>query len=133
MQSKVRVLRIVATIFKVLAVIILVIGLLGTCASIAAGMLPGLAGAGSSSRDTFGIGVGGLLGGLIVGLGVLFGSILYFLMLYAFGDVLSLLIALEENTRITSERLMALPRPAVETPTIPAPPPSPPLPPRAQQ
>ncbi|MGE5262448.1 MAG: hypothetical protein ACM3S0_03635 [Acidobacteriota bacterium] len=124
MQQRYRVLRVVATILKVIAVIVLLFGILGACGSLAFGAIPGLAGAGSNSRDAFGIGVGGILGGLIVGVGALFISLLYFLWLYAFGELLSLLIALEENTRVTAERLMA--RPAGETALTPAPPPMPP-------
>lgn len=124
MQQRYRVLRVVATILKVIAVIVLLFGILGACVSLAFGAIPGLAGAGSNSRDTFGLGVGGILGGALVGVGVLFASLLYFLLLYAFGDVMSLLIALEENTRVTAERLMA--RPASEMAVTPAPPPMPP-------
>ncbi len=124
MQQRYRVLRVVATILKILAVVVLLFGVLGACGALAFGAVPGLAGAGSSSRDAFGIGVSGIVGGAIVGVGVLFGSLLYFLLLYAFGDVMSLLIALEENTRITAERLTA--RPASETALTPNPPPMPP-------
>jgi hypothetical protein len=123
MQQRYRVLRVVATILKVIAVIVLLFGILGACGILALGVIPRLAGVGGNSSDAFGIGVGGI-GGVMVGVGLLFASLLYFLLFYAFGELLSLLIALEENTRITAERLMA--RPASETALTPAPPPMPP-------
>ena len=124
MQQRYRVLRVVATILKVLAVVVLLFGVLGACGALAFGAVPGLAGAGSNSRDAFGIGVGGIVGGAVVGVGLLFGSLLYFLILYAFGDMMSLLIALEENTRVTAERLMG--RTMGETALTSIPPPMPP-------
>ncbi len=104
MRKKFGVLRVVATIFKVLAWIVLVVGILGACASIAIGAMPGLLGA--NSRNALPVGAGGLLVGLATGVGVIFFCILYFLLLYAFGDIFHLLIALEENTRLTAERLL---------------------------
>jgi hypothetical protein len=102
MQKRFGVLRIVATIYKVLAWIVLVIGVLGACGSIALGALPALGGAGARS---LGLGAGGLLGGVVMGLVAIFFAVLYFLLLYAFGEMVYLLIALEENTRLTAERL----------------------------
>jgi hypothetical protein len=116
MQKKYGVLRVVATIFKILAWIVLVVGLLGACVSIAASAVPGLLGAGARNNP-LGIGSEGLIVGLATGLGVIFLAVLYFLFLYAFGELIYLLIALEENTRLTAERLHQLP---VAAPPVPA-------------
>ena len=111
MRKKFGVLRVVAAIYRVLAWIILVIGVLGACGILAISVSPGLIGI--QNVDLLGLGVGGLVGGLVAGLGAIFFAIIYFLLLYAFGELISLLIALEENTRLTAERLLI--KPATET------------------
>ena len=113
MRKKFGVLRVVAAIYRVLAWIILVIGVLGACGILAISVSPGLIGI--QNVDLLGLGVGGVAGGLVAGLGAIFFAIIYFLLLYAFGELISLLIALEENTRLTAERLLA--KPATEPPS----------------
>ncbi|MBI4788194.1 MAG: hypothetical protein HY782_14275 [Chloroflexi bacterium] len=124
MQKKFGVLRIVATIYKVLGWIVLVIGVLGACGAVAISAV-GTSVIGARNAEALGLGTGGLVGGLILGLGAIFFAILYFLLLYAFGELISLLIALEENTRLTAERLLAKPaaETAVSSPKAPMPPP----------
>lgn len=114
MQRKFSVLRVVGTIFKVLGWIVLVMGLLSACLLIA---VSAMGAGGAAGRDALGLGVGGVLGGVIGGLVVIFATLLYFLFLYAFGDLIFLLISLEENTRITAERLaQPIPPMAAEPP-----------------
>jgi hypothetical protein len=58
--------------------------------------------------------VGSALGGIIAGLGLLIGGALSGLTLFATGEGISLLIAMEENTRATAAYLTAQARtPAV--------------------
>lgn len=113
MQKKFTVLRVVGTIYKVLAWVVLVFGLLGSCGMIAVGAMPGILGAGSGGRgtDALGLGAMGMVGGVIGGLGLLLYVAFIFLFLYAFGEVIYLLVSLEENTRLTAERLLAQPLP----------------------
>jgi hypothetical protein len=99
------VLRIVATILKIIAWIVLVLGFLGGCAT----LVLGLAGA-STSRGEFGP-LAGLLGGALGGVVLIIFALLYFLFIYAYGELISLLIALEENTRLTAERLQSMTKP----------------------
>jgi hypothetical protein len=106
MEKKYRILRIVATIWKVLAWIVLVISVLGGCASIAFGVLAG--GAGSSSNNTLAPLLGGAIGGAISGLIAIFIGVLYFVSLYAFAELVDVMLALEENTRATAEQLKNL-------------------------
>ncbi len=113
MQRKFVALRVVASIFKVLAWIILVIGVLGGCLTLAAGAMPGLLGAGGPGGTNVSSTVGafGIIGGLIGALAIILVTLLYFLFVFAFGDLVHLMISLEENTRLTAERLAGLPSP----------------------
>ena len=43
--------------------------------------------------------VGGLVGGIMGGLGILLGTVFYFVLLYAVGELIHLGLAIEENTR----------------------------------
>lgn len=103
MQKKYGVLRIIATINKIIAWIVLVLGVLGGCVSLAVGVLPGLTAA--SSRTAPALLAGGLMMGLATGVGAIVISVIYFLVFYSFGELIYLLIDLEENTRATAEQL----------------------------
>ena len=106
MQKKYGVLRIIATINKVIAWIVLVLGVLGGCASLAFGLLPGLTSAGSRTAPA--LLMGGLAAGLATSVGAIFFAVIYFLVFYSFGEMIYLLIDLEENTRATAEYLKSL-------------------------
>ncbi|MCL4394911.1 MAG: hypothetical protein M1482_08950, partial [Chloroflexi bacterium] len=49
--------------------------------------------------------LGGAIGGAITGLFAIFVGVLYFLFLYAFAELVDVLIALEANTRATADQL----------------------------
>lgn len=101
MQKKYRVLRIVATIWKVFAWIVLIVSILGGCGTLALSVLSGTA---ARANDLTGLG-GGLIGGLVAALIAIFFGILYFVSLYAFAELVDVMLALEENTRATAEEL----------------------------
>lgn len=91
------VLRLISLLFKIVAVIMFIIAL----ASLAFGL----------ARVVGGMnGKGGLAAwAQIAGAGVVFGwGIGEFMVLYAIGEVLNVLIAIEENTRVTSMRLVRM-------------------------
>jgi hypothetical protein len=103
MESKFRVLRIIGTLWKVLAWITLIGGILFAIGVLLAGIL----GSGGVILRQFGqepsvmpgfVGVASGIAGFIVAVIV---SIIYFLMLYAIGELIYLLLAIEENTRQT--------------------------------
>jgi hypothetical protein len=100
MQKKYKVLRIVATIWKVFAWIGLVASVLGGCGTLALGVMGGAA----ARATDFGLG-GGLISGLIAALVSIFFGVLYFVSLYAFAELVDVGLALEENTRATAEQL----------------------------
>lgn len=105
MEKKYRMLRLVATIYKFFAWVILVLGVLGACGALIGSIL----GAGAAPRggptDFAALGVvGGIIGGVLI----LFYAAVVFLGLYAFSELVHLVIALEENTRLTAERLQEM-------------------------
>jgi hypothetical protein len=107
MEKRYRILRFVAGFWKVLAWIVLVLGILGSFG----GLLMGLIGLGPEFWRGLGLNPN-LFGGAVMGISVFFGGLigtaLQFLTLYAAGEVLSLFIAMEENTRATQLELQAL-------------------------
>ncbi|MFQ5922820.1 MAG: hypothetical protein ACE5M4_08250 [Anaerolineales bacterium] len=108
MQTRYRALNIISTIYKVLGGIIGVITLLLVLVICASSVLGGAA-IDSLGRE-FGNGGGsGLLGGVFGGLLLSLVTILYggliAVTLFAIGEAIDLLLALEENTRMTAEIL----------------------------
>jgi hypothetical protein len=102
MEKKFKILRIVATIWKVIAWIVLVVSVLGGCGSLVFGLMAG--GAGGRGGDALGLGLGAL-SGVVTALVAIFVGILYFIFLYAFSEIVDVMLALEENTRATAEQL----------------------------
>ena len=104
MEKKFRILRIVAVIWKVLAWIVLVISILGGCGTLAIAVMAGSS-TGARGAD-LGIGImSGVLGGVITAAIAIFAGVLYFVLLYAFSELIDVMLALEENTRLTAEQL----------------------------
>ena len=130
MEKKFAVLRIIGTIWKILAWIVLITGLLTSIGTLLAGVL-GLAGPllrGAripGDFQAFGLvgGVAGFVFSLIV-------TVVWFLSLYAAGDFIYLALAIEENTRLTARWIQWTQQQARPTPSPPAysPPPPPPFP-----
>jgi hypothetical protein len=110
MEKRYSVLRFIGTIYKLIGIIVLILAVLGSLGA-CAGVLMG----GATFRDTAaqaGVPIlGSLLGGIIVAfIGLLYGGGIG-LALIAAGDFISLLLALEENTRSTVALLRAPPAP----------------------
>lgn len=117
MERKFRVLRIIGTLWKVLAWIVLIAGVLSAIGILLAGIL----GSGGLILRQFGqepammTGAMGVVSGIAGFIVAIIGTIIYFLMLYAVGELIYLLLAIEENTRQTV-RLMEPPEPAESSP-----------------
>ena len=99
------ILRFFSGLLKVLAWLSLVFAILAAIGvALAGGGLGQFLGA---QADSFGIplaNVGGV-GGIVLAVGVLFIGLWYFILFYAMGELLSLNIAVEENTRLTAALL----------------------------
>ncbi len=104
MEKRFRSLRIIGTVFKIIAWVTLVLGILGGLVMLGAGVLGGFAGGSAFSNQAApGLGalagVGGVLASLAAAVGTVIGAVLSFLVFYASGDAIYLALAIEENTR----------------------------------
>jgi H+/Cl- antiporter ClcA len=93
MDRRFMALRVTATIFKVLAWLVLIFGLLGAVGVLVAGLLF------RSQPGMLGLDISGPLAGISAFVVVLILSILNFLLLYAGGEFIYLFLSMEENTR----------------------------------
>ncbi len=98
MESKYRVLRFIAGLYKVIAWVLLVAGVLGAVGTIVSGAV-GANRIGDRIVGWTGLGGEGLLAGVAVGVGLLIAAVLLFVLLYAAGEVVTLALAIEQNTR----------------------------------
>jgi len=133
MEKKFKVLRFIGTIWKILAWIVLIVGILSSIGVLLMSILGG--GLLSQLGQEYGqmpdaSWFFGTVGGVVAFIVSLIVTIIYFLMLYAVGELIYLLLAIEENTRLASPWMQAPPAP----PAYPAAPPaySPPPPPVPQ-
>ena len=96
MEKKFTALRVIGTVFKVLAWISLLVGILAAVLGLVAGISLG-------GQDSFlGLGLAGPLGGIAMFIAALIVAIFNFLGLYAVGEAVYLALAIEENTRRTA-------------------------------
>ena len=96
MKKRFQVLSIIATIFRVLGIVVAAVALVGALITLVMSL------AGGQIWSMFGIDSNtGFFGGLIAAfLEILLGAF-YALMMYGYGELISLLLALEENTHNT--------------------------------
>ncbi len=102
MEKKFRALRTVSVVFKVLAWITLIGGILGALGAIIMGAVGGAALARTPElRNLMPLmgGGGGIIAGILSGLGILIGSLIGFVLFYAYAELVYLIIAIEHNTR----------------------------------
>lgn len=102
MEKRYRALRIVGTLYKVLGVILLIIAVISAIGVCVSGFLGSAAFQGFQNLEPSlqGLGtLGSMVGAVIIGLGTLVGGGLGGLTLFATGEGIYLLIAIEENTR----------------------------------
>jgi len=96
MDRRFMALRVVATVFKVLAWLALLVGFLGAIGALLGGFLF------SNQTGIAGIDISGPLAGIAMFVVMLIIAILYFLLLYAGGEFIYLSLSIEENTRRTA-------------------------------
>ena len=98
------VLRLMGTLLKVIAWIVLIVSILGAIGLVLMGnsgyslpfAIPGSAGSFGQMEE------------IAIGIGVLIIGLIYFLILYASGESLHLQLAVEENTRLTAALLLRM-------------------------
>jgi len=102
MENKFRALRIVSVVFKVLAWVTLVGGILSALGAVILGVFStGTMARLSQLRNLAPLigGGGGIVAGILSGLGILISSLVGFVLLYAYAEAVYLAIAVEQNTR----------------------------------
>lgn len=124
MEKRFTVLRIIGTVWKVMAWFQLVLGVMVAVVVLLMGILGRAA-----IPDAFDMPRGtswltSVAGGIVGFMAVLIGAIVYFLVLYAVGELIYLLLAIEENSRQTSEQIQWLLQEAPQPEPIYAPPPA---------
>ena len=102
MEKHFRVLRFLALLYQILAWVVLVVGIVAAVGVVVVGatigrvpvsLFPGV------PSVPFG---GGLVSGIILGLAILIGALLSFVLHYAAGELIHLALAIEHNTRETA-------------------------------
>jgi uncharacterized protein YacL len=93
MERRFTALRIIGTIFKILAWISLLVGVLGAILALVAGFAMGW------QEGLLGLDIAGPLAAVASFIVVLILAIFYFLLLYASGEAIYMFLAIEENTR----------------------------------
>ena len=93
MDRRFTALRVIGTVFKILAWIALLLGVLSAVLALIAGLTMG------GTQEWFGLAFGGPLAAIAAFVVALIISIFNFLALYAIGDAIYLALAIEENTR----------------------------------
>jgi hypothetical protein len=96
MDRRFTALRVIGTIFKVLAWIVLILGLLGAIGSLVLGFTL------DTQLGAAGLDLGGPLAGIVSFIAILVASIVQFLLFYAGGEFLYLFLSIEENSRRTA-------------------------------
>jgi len=104
MEKRFKVLRVVATLYKIFAWIALAVGVLSSLGVIVTGLIRGPLIIRHMTQGAIPA-VGGIIGGIAGGAGILLLAALYFLSLYTVGEGIYLLLSIEENTRRTAHLL----------------------------
>ena len=127
MEARFKTLRLVGTLWKIFAWIVLVAGVLSSLGLLITSILGGAGLRGLFETTAEGL-VGEIppvldwIGGVMMFFVSLVVTLLNFLVLYAAGELIHLLLAIEENTRLAYEQLQWVQSGAA--PTLAAPPPS---------
>src|SRR5438105_4239424 len=115
MEKRYGVLRFIGTIFKLLGVIILILAILSSLGA-CVGALTGATAFTNAARESPVLAAAGPIGFFIVAVLALLYGVTLGMGLFAFGDFISLMLSIEENTRATSALLRGQGTPAVQQP-----------------
>jgi len=109
MEKRYRALRFVASLWKVLAWVILALGLLGSVGIL---VMSFLGVSGNVLRQASGLVTSGIWGGILAFLGGVLVTLIQFVIFYAVGESISLGLAIEENTRVMATWVQLQPQSA---------------------
>ena len=117
MDKRFTALRVIGTVFKILAWIALILGLIGAVGALFAGL------SAQNQQQLLGVDLGGPLAGIAAFLVVLIIAIVNFMLYYAVGESIYLALSIEENTRRTAYFLQQqhAPKQAAYAPTVSVP------------
>ena len=99
MEKRFKILRFVATVYKILAWLMLVTGVLSSIGVLVGSLVGATLIPAEYSRQ---MPVSGVMWGVMAFVAGLIATLLYFVMFYALGEMISLFLAIEENTRETT-------------------------------
>jgi uncharacterized membrane protein YdcZ (DUF606 family) len=106
MSKRFAVLRILSTIYKILGIILAIITILSSVGICLTGLISGAAVdqiINQMNRNSSVLGVfGGALGGILISVGIILYGGLGAVATYALGELIELLLSIEENTRASS-------------------------------
>jgi hypothetical protein len=114
MEKRYGALRFIGTVYKILGIIILVLAVLGALGACAGALVGGASFREAAGQTGLPI-LGGLIGGIVAAVIALIWGGVVGLALIAFGDFISLMLSVEENTRTTA----ALLRGQAPAPSVP--------------
>jgi hypothetical protein len=116
MESRFTALRVIGVVFKILAWLALILGLLGAIGALFAGFTL------SNQPGLLSLSLGGPLAGIAMFIVVLIVAIVNFMLFYAIGESIYLFLSIEENSRRTAYFLQQQYTPRqVSYPAAPAP------------
>ena len=124
MEKKFKALRFIGTVWKILAWITLIIGVLSSVGMLLASIFGGgvLSQFGQQYGEMPGVAWAfSVAGGIVAFIVSLIATIVNFLLLYAAGEFIYLLLAIEENTRLAAQRIGANAALSAYSPPLPAP------------
>lgn len=103
MEKRFRALRTIGTLLKILAWIVIVLAILGAVFTVIAGLGSSMNLIGNTfGQDASAYGIGGAFAAILMGGAMLLGGVVYFIVLYAAAEGIYVILAIEENTRLTS-------------------------------
>ena len=118
-QKKFGALRFVSGLFKVLAWIFLILGILGAIGALIVSIIAAGSSAGSSASGLGSILAGGIVTGILAFIGLIIFALIQFVVLMAVSEIYQIFVAVEYNTRETAYLM----RGEQQQPGVMAPPP----------
>lgn len=115
-EKKFGALRFVSGLFKVLAWIFLILGILGAIGALIVSIIAAGSSAGSSASGLGSILAGGIVTGILAFIGLIIFALIQFVVLMAVSEIYQIFVAVEYNTRETAYLMRGEQQPGVMAP-----------------